>query len=363
MGQVDSLPSGRFRAVARVSGRRVTVGTYDYAYEAELAWLEAEQRAVPPEPSAATLTLHEHADRWLQRRRGALTKATVASYSTYVGFLGRDELGAMPVAALVKADVEVAVTRWADDGAGPATVAGRYRVLRAVLRDARANGLTDRDASDGVKLPTVPERVDAFLAPAQVQALLASAFALSPAWAVFVLCGVEAGLRWGEAAALTPAAVTEDRIHVRQVIERDGTVRPYPKGRRHRTVRMSVRLRTALRPLAAAVELERGADALLFTAPGGTSLDYANYRHRVWRTVRGNAVGLRKSGVRYHDLRHTYGSRLAAKGVPDDEIMRLMGHADAATTARYKHAAGYDTTAAWVAHALDGAPSPLAAIV
>jgi integrase len=368
MGQVDQLPSGRYRAIARIGGKRVTIGTYDYAYEAELEWQQAEQKArailnpEPAEPPHGGLTLHQHGAEWLRRRRGALTKATALNYATYVAFLGRDPLGPLPVAAIVKADVEAAVTRWVSAGAGPATVAGRYRTLRMILRDGRGNGLTDRDATAGVKLPTVPERADSFLAPDHVEALLVSAAKLSPAWVVFILAGVEAGLRWGEAAALAPANITEDRIHVRQVIERDGTVRPYPKGRRHRTIRMSARLRAALRPLAAQIELAGGPDALIFTSLEGGPLDYFNYRQRVWRPIRGNAVGMRKSGVCFHDLRHTYGSRLAAAGVPDDEIMRLMGHADAATTARYKHAAGYDTTAAWVAHALDGAPSPLSAI-
>ena len=49
-----------------------------------------------------------------------------------------------------------------------------------------------------------------------------------------------------------------------------------------------------------------------------------------------DAAGLRP--LRFHDLRHTYGSLLAAAGVPVVEIQAAMGHADIQTTSRYMHA-------------------------
>lgn len=41
--------------------------------------------------------------------------------------------------------------------------------------------------------------------------------------------------------------------------------------------------------------------------------------------------------VRIHDLRHSYGSRLAALGMPTKTIGTLMGHANTSTTNRYLH--------------------------
>jgi integrase len=40
---------------------------------------------------------------------------------------------------------------------------------------------------------------------------------------------------------------------------------------------------------------------------------------------------------RWHDLRHTYASRLAQAGVDPYSIQRLMGHKSFATTQRYAH--------------------------
>lgn len=49
---------------------------------------------------------------------------------------------------------------------------------------------------------------------------------------------------------------------------------------------------------------------------------------------------VRKSGIsafRYHDLRHTFASRLAAAGVPLLEIQQLLGHKTLSMTLRYSH--------------------------
>ena len=49
-----------------------------------------------------------------------------------------------------------------------------------------------------------------------------------------------------------------------------------------------------------------------------------------------------KAGVndfRFHDLRHTVGTRLAQKGVPVPVIKDIMAHSDIKTTMRYAHKA------------------------
>ena len=41
--------------------------------------------------------------------------------------------------------------------------------------------------------------------------------------------------------------------------------------------------------------------------------------------------------LRFHDLRHTVGSRLGEKGVTVQAINKILGHADIRTTMRYVH--------------------------
>ena len=52
------------------------------------------------------------------------------------------------------------------------------------------------------------------------------------------------------------------------------------------------------------------------------------------------STALRLAGIHdlhWHDLRHTFGTRLAEAGFSEATIAELMGHADAATTRRYTH--------------------------
>ena len=105
-----------------------------------------------------------------------------------------------------------------------------------------------------------------------------------------------------------------------------------PKTRRgSRAVPMADRL---------AGELERhfqesayqGDDDLVFGHPQtGGPLDATKLRHRYQRTLAD--AGLRP--VRFHDLRHTFGTHMAAAGAPLRAIQEWMGHRDYKTTLIY----------------------------
>lgn len=56
----------------------------------------------------------------------------------------------------------------------------------------------------------------------------------------------------------------------------------------------------------------------------------------------------RKPLARFHDLRHTFATRLAAQGVPMRALQELMGHADLKTTLIYADYAPSSQEAEWV---------------
>jgi integrase len=97
-------------------------------------------------------------------------------------------------------------------------------------------------------------------------------------------------------------------------------------------------------PLAdqAAAALDRLSRREHFTAPGelvfcnvfGRPLDGSALRRRYRRAQ--NAAEVRP--LRFHDLRHTFGSLLAARGVDVVTIQSAMGHSALRTTGRYLHA-------------------------
>jgi integrase len=73
---------------------------------------------------------------------------------------------------------------------------------------------------------------------------------------------------------------------------------------------------------------------LVFCNVLGRTLDDSALRRRYRRAQA--AAGIRP--LRFHDLRHTFGSLLAARGVDVVTIKSAMGHSALATTSRYLHA-------------------------
>ncbi|MCC6547370.1 tyrosine-type recombinase/integrase [Candidatus Sumerlaeota bacterium] len=74
---------------------------------------------------------------------------------------------------------------------------------------------------------------------------------------------------------------------------------------------------------------------LVFASPdGGIRTDVPR---GYWEIIKN--LGLKKTGVNFHTLRHTYASHLAQAGVDMQSLKQLMGHASIVTTMRYAHLA------------------------
>ncbi len=71
----------------------------------------------------------------------------------------------------------------------------------------------------------------------------------------------------------------------------------------------------------------------VLTSPEGRPLDPSNLRRAFKKAC--EKAGIKN--LRIHDLRHTYGTRLAQAGVDLYTISKLLGHKDIRTTQRYAH--------------------------
>jgi site-specific recombinase XerD len=274
---------------------------------------------------------------------------------------------------ILKTDVSKWVVAMGEANVGAATVEGALGVLRSLLEQAVDDRLIQANPARRVGAPPRDAHVDRVLdadEERQLIARLAERFPDRDDAALFVELLLDTGVRWEEAAAIPPELVDakRHRVHIAWVMERDGTARPYAKTHAgNRTVAYSEALAARMRAakLAAPVcpgvfpaRRETTPDRLIFTAPEGGPMRYNNWRRRVWLpglTIEVPIPTQRRPGQRgpskkvtskylddpqptAHDMRHTYGSRLADENVPVHEIAALMGHASLRSVQRYLHA-------------------------
>jgi integrase len=189
---------------------------------------------------------------------------------------------------------------------------------------------------EGIELPGVPEHDEIrFLDEAEWEAVLrhVQPGAYEAIDRAFYLTAIMVGLRHGELIALRWRDVdwVAGRIRVRQnwVLGEFDT----PKSRRgSRSVPMADRLAGELDRLFKATAQPRE-DALVFPDPVTAGpLDKAANLRRYRKVL--NAAAL-DSTHNLHGLRHSFGTRMAAAGVPMRMLQEWMGHRDIQTTQRY----------------------------
>jgi integrase len=98
-------------------------------------------------------------------------------------------------------------------------------------------------------------------------------------------------------------------------------------------------------------------DDLVFCHPElGKELD----RSKVTRKFKQGCRDAKVRVIRFHDLRHTFGTRLAAQGVPMRALQEMMGHRDFKTTLIYADYAPSAHEAEWIEAAFRSPASELA---
>lgn len=151
--------------------------------------------------------------------------------------------------------------------------------------------------------------------------------------AAIFLSAAFTGMRLGELLALRIRDVDFDAECIRvfgsvDLAEGVGT----PKSGRGRTVPM---VEDVARTLARLLQRERfiHPDDFVFVGIDGRYLDGSALRRR-YRSAQKRA---KLQPIRFHDLRHTFGSLAITQAESVRELQDWMGHADARTTARYVH--------------------------
>lgn len=320
------LPSGLWQATVRLpdGGRRTRTDPLKGVVK---AWAEDAEAAIRrgewADPQDGRITVAQWYRDWLATR--VLEKATAAKYASHWRTHVEPRWGSVRLMAVTSWDVESWVADMQRRRVGATSLAQSFQLFRYMMADAVRHKRLMADPTAGVKVPKAPKHVDRFLSLAEYEALEAAM--PSDRDRCIVRLMAYGGLRWGEVAGLHAHRVDlrARRLTVVEVLRRDATVKEQPKstaGQRY-------------------VPLERGVVELLgsLLPVSGLvfpSLHYTNWRRRVFVPAV-EAAGLAEPLPTIHDLRHTFGSWLAANGVPPTDIMALMGHSTLRATERYLH--------------------------
>lgn len=329
-----------FENVTDAERERVASGpTFREVAHAYLDWLERVKGAKP-----ATLRQHRSdlAEPGVRYRRGAgATNGHIMA-----------ALGDLPARRIASEQIEQLLDRVAATGVSPRTVNRVRDVVRAVFsfgaRSARFK--IPENPAKGTDRRRVPEPgVLVFFTPDEIESLAGalesgayrghgSTRDLAEEFddrrdAEAVRVASYSGLRLGEQLALRWRDIdwAGSVLTISRAVSA-GVEGPTKTGHVRR-IPMADQAATALKRLAARPDFA-SPDDYVFCNAYGHRLDDSALRRR-YKQARDEA-GLRP--LRWHDLRHTFGSLLVAGGVDLVSVQDAMGHSQLATTSRYLHA-------------------------
>lgn len=195
-------------------------------------------------------------------------------------------------------------------------------ILRAVLNAAfKAGGLAREPIVENFAANDARER---FLTEDEEGRLLKACPAYLRALVQFYL---DTGARHDEGIKLTwdrVSLVKDGRSSVTFTDTKNGKARTVPLPAR--TAAMLTRMRPK--------NLKKQPRVFLWKPPGAkTAVPFSDPK-KAWETAR---TAAKLDGLRIHDLRHTYASKLIKRRVPLYEVSKLMGHSSIRMTERYAH--------------------------
>ena len=357
MAYIRKLPSGKWQATVRhPAGHKVS--KTDPLKRVVQHWAEeteaAHRRGVSTAVAGRGLTVADWEAQWsAARNRDPITvKKNRSQLDRHV----LPKWGTWPLSSITRLDVQTWVTGMTRAGTGAPTVIDAYQLLHALCGAAVTEGHLTISPCRDVELPRRARPAPRWLTEDEYDRLQLALMGTtdepvpnSAVWQAYVGLAAYSGLRPGELAGLDVGAIDWERslVWVSQVVTREG-LRPLPKtdGSR-RSVPFPDDVHALLWRLCA----DRPAGSV-FTAARGGRVSETNFRNRVW------APALAAAGIDYvrpYVLRHTCASWLVQAGVPDRQIMAILGHDSDRLISLYAHLAptAHDAVrAAWRAQSV-----------
>jgi integrase len=300
-----------------------------------------------PEADTQVPSFAAYSDKWIKNYARIECKTSTAG-----GYEGVLRLYLLPrfksklLTQIKRDDLKAMISELVADGLSRSTVRNAVCVIRGIFNQAIEDEILDSNPAARIgrftRSPKGTEVQGIALTTAEVQLLLEAAGTVCPEYHTLFLMAVRAGLRRGELVALQWGDIQfgrDDQDSNRFILVQHNYVRrehTTTKSKKSRRVDLSRELRKALlelrdRRLLSAFQSgdTNISDQLVFLSSTGTILDPDNLYHRYFQPVLTRS-GLRK--IRFHDLRHTFGSLLIQSGASIVYVKEQLGHSSIQVT-------------------------------
>lgn len=248
--------------------------------------------------------------------------------------------GEIPVDRVKRSSVEALSTAMLREGRAAQTRANTLKLLSQVFNYARRQRWCQGNPCSAVRRPQIrPSQEIRFLDKKELEAVIeAIDISKKPFGALdraIILTAAMTGMRQGELLALRWRDVDwkAKRIRVRRNYVRGywGTPKSFSG---QRSMPLAAQVANELWALRQHTRLRAGGHLVFASPKTGRTLDHASLLRRFKNALKAAGVRL----IRFHDLRHTFGTRLAASPeVSMRQIQEWMGHRDYRTTLIYAH--------------------------
>ncbi len=287
------------------------------------------------------------------KRAAGRKPSTIEAHSYWLRIHIIDFFGPTPVGEITREDVRGFAAALERKGLAPKSRANALGTLHSLIEFAIDEGwMVGENPVKRVERPALATTDPdvRFLDSEEVEALLRAVpdDPLGRVERVMYLTAAMTGMRQGELFGLRWRDVdwTARRIRVRRNFVRGGFGTPKSK-RSSRSVPLASRVATELELLFQDSQYKKHDDLVFAHPETGKPIDRSRLLKRFNAALRRADV----RAVRFHDLRHTFGTRMAAQGVPMRVLQELMGHRDFKTTLIYADYAPSEREAEWVEEA------------
>jgi integrase len=299
------------------------------------------------------LDLAEAGRRYLANREAIGLKAgTLSDYESYLRVHLLPFFGRRPLEQISPDDVEAFIAAKRNEGKAIKSILNYVGLLNTLFAHGRKRGWCTNNPVKSIDKPRDHRDPEIrFLNQQELEALLDAVpdDLLGSVERVLYLAAAMTGLRRGELLALRWGDVDWNAGLIR--VRRTYTRGPFatPKTRRSsRAVPLDDRLREELWRHQEQSQYQGELDLVFCHPSSGRVLEPSRMRRRFQDAAR--RAELRP--VRFHDLRHTFGTRMAAAGAPLRAIQEWLGHSDYRTTSIYAdYAPDLSRGAHWAARA------------